>query len=171
MIFTSLEIFIVTITLFRSLLDQIARNFGYATPEEVRQCVRSAEEEALRSLAHNNKEPNATGPSKVSFEAPRASGALRYFVAYHYTDPSRVNGFGSGGNGFGCMEIERTHPVSTFEEVQKMGSFIQDVLDPNGKKGVKVCVLNWTPFEKILPEPGDKEPPQEENKIVQRAVV
>ena len=150
--------------LFRSLLDRIARNFGYATPEEVRQCVRSAEEEALRSVAHNNKEPNATGSSKVSFETPRASGALRYFVAYHYATDR-------GGNGFGCMEIERTHPVSAFEEVQKMGSFIQDVLDPNGQKGVKVCVLNWTPFEKILPEPGDKEPPQEENKVVQRAVV
>lgn len=78
MIFVSLEIFIVTLALFRSLLDRIARNFGYATPEEVRQCVRSAEEEALRSLAHNNKEPNATGSSKVSFETPRASGALRY---------------------------------------------------------------------------------------------
>jgi len=154
----------VTLTLFRSLLDRIARNFGYATPEEVRQCVRSAEEEALRSLAHNNKEPNATGSSKVSFETPRASGALRYFVAYHYATDR-------GGNGFGCMKIERTHPVSAFEEVQKMGSFIQDVLDPNGQKGVKVCVLNWTPFEASLPGSGDKEPSQEEKNVVLRAVV
>lgn len=160
----SLEIFIVTLTLFRSLLDRIARNFGYATPEEVRQCVRSAEEEALRSLAYNNKEPNATGSSRVSFETPRASGALRYFVAYHYATDR-------GGNGFGCMEIERTHPVSAFEDIHEIGAVIQDVLDPNGQKGVKVCVLNWTPFEASLHGPGDKEPPQEENKVVQRTVV
>lgn len=149
--------------LLRSLLDRIARNLGYATPEEVRQCVRSAEEEALRSLAHNNKEPNATGSSKVSFETPRASGALRYFVAYHYATDR-------GGNGFGCMEIERTHPVSAFEDIHEIGAVIQDVLDPNGQKGVKVCVLNWTPFEASLPGPGDKEPSQEENNVVLRLV-
>lgn len=159
MIPPSLEMLIMILPLLRSLLDRIARNLGYATPEEVRQCVRSAEEEALRSLAHKNKERDATGPSEVSAETPRASGPLRYFVSYHFATDC-------GGNGFGCIEIERTHPVSAFEDIQKMGAVIQDALEgQNGQTGIKVCVLNWTPFEASLPGPGEKKHFQEEDNV------
>lgn len=75
-----------------------------------------------------------------------------------------------GGNGFGCMKIERTHPVSAFEDIHEIGAVIQDVLDPNGQKGVKVCVLNWTPFEASLPGPGARGPAPEENNVVLRLI-
>lgn len=118
----------------------------------------------MRSLAHNKKARDATSSSQDPVEAPRASGALRYFVSYHFATDC-------GENGFGCIEIERTHSVNAFEDIHEIGAVIQDVLEgQHGKTGVKVCVLNWTPFEASLPGPGDKEPSQEENNVVLRLV-
>lgn len=164
------------LALFRSLLDRFARNLGYATPEEVRQCVRSAEQEALRSVKRSEKkhevasatsfEPNTAEDSctqerheeiKNTAEHSNDKDELRYFVSYHFST-------GYGTNGFGNAQLFRTRPVSSSEDIHKMVESIQHSLENRYDSEVSVVVLNWRLFEDNLPDPGDKEPVTEENR-------
>lgn len=159
--------------LLRSLLDRIARNLGYATPEEVRQCVQSAEEEALRSASLSQKktdsasatnfESNATDKNKSASGFSQSQDELSYFVSYHFST-------GYGTNGFGNIQVFRTRPVRSFEDITGMTEAIQDSLASRCGSDVIVIVLNWRLFEDDLPDSGGKELVPDEERVELRLV-
>ena len=173
MIVLSLESLIVTLPLFRHLIDRIARNLGYITPEAVCRRVKSAEEHALRSeslsqdepkkASYANVESNAPGKDKHTSRVSQASDERRYFVSYHFST-------GYGTNGFGNIQISRTHPVRSFEDIHGMAESIQKSLESRYDSEVSVVVLNWRLFENDFPDSGGKEPVPDEERVELRLV-
>lgn len=159
--------------LLRSLLDRIARNLGYITPEAVCRRVKSAEEHALRSeslsqdepkkAAYANVESNARDKDKHTSSASHPCDELRYFVSYHFST-------GYGTNGFGNSQISRTYPVRSFEDIDRMAESIQKSLESRYDSEVSVVVINWRLFEDDFPDSGGKEPVPDEERVELRLV-
>ncbi|HNB69429.1 hypothetical protein [Accumulibacter sp.] len=133
-------------------MDRIARECGYYTSSDVEMCVRSAEEEAMKSAigAPHQDVTQDTAPDCMQSN-PLPPGYIGYFVSYSHM-------LSGAGSGFGCMEIGRQQTIRSLGDVLSMTDLIKNTLQTRyGYRSPSVVVLNWQRFEAPAPD-GAKEP-------------
>ena len=136
----------------KSLLDWIARNFGYFTSAEMAACVHAAEVAATQEKSKSlpNSKHHESNDSLPTEPTVMPTDHIRYFISYNFTD-------GNGGGGFGCTEIGRAQTIRSQVDIAMIVSLIANTLKGKGFQNPGVVILNWQPFEPRRQDDGGRE--------------